>query len=39
VLAAGGAVTVESVALAGSAMLVFLVAHLTGQWLTASGRL
>jgi len=39
VLAAGGAVTVESVALAGSAMLVFLVAHLTGQWLAASGRL
>lgn len=39
IMAVGDAVSAESVALAGSAMLVFLVAHLTGQWLAASGRL
>lgn len=38
-LAAGGAISGGSVALAGSTMLVFLISHLTGQWLTASGRL
>jgi len=37
-LSVGGSISAESVGLAGSAMLVFLVAHLTGQWLAATDR-
>jgi len=39
ILSVGGAISAEAVALSGSAMLVFLIAHLTGQWLAATGKL